>query len=144
VLRLARSSVESSYPPDSTGASISFHTTTTARSIAPRVGYAFRLGDEIVFWPRAWVGVTSTTTDYHPAAGQVGTLGGVPGVDAQQTAGGSGFELGADASFLFAFGRHAAVGAGPALRYASADQDQPSSSSKSVDLAARASLRLVF
>ncbi|HEY8078214.1 MAG TPA: hypothetical protein VIF62_29000, partial [Labilithrix sp.] len=119
----------------------SAESTTTARSIAPRVGYAFRLSDDLLFWPRIHVAYgTSDTTNGDGAAGAVGGIG-VIGTYAGPSASSSGemWSVGGDASLVFALGRHAALAAGPYVAYAFQKQDDPHQTASSFDISMRGS-----
>src|SRR5262249_39767114 len=62
---------------DGSGNASESDSTTIQRSIEPRVGYAWRLADDLVFWPRVAVGLTSTTSTFAtgsvPPPGHTGT-----------------------------------------------------------------------
>ena len=129
-------------------------TTTTSRSFAPRVGYAFRISDDLLFWPRAQIGfgTTDTTTSASsgsaggtPGAGTFGAVGSLVGVGANGVAtSGTEWWVGGDAALVYVLGRHAAVAAGPYAVYQFAKQDDPHSVSTTFSINLRGSLRLAF
>jgi hypothetical protein len=111
--------------------------TTSGRNIAPRVGYAFRLTDDLVLWPRVGFGYgTSETTQSQGSTPIV-----IPAGDVEH---GETWSIGADASLLYLLGRHAALAVGPQIQYVHAKVDEPRSIATSFDVGVRGTLRLMF
>jgi len=112
-------------------------TTTVSRFFSPRIGYVFRLTDDLVLWPRARVGWGNSDTT---GAQQVGALGGLY----DGTVKGETWSVGGDASLLFLLGKHAAISAGPFVTYAFEKQDEPRAVATRFDVSVRGALRLMF
>lgn len=126
--------------------------TTSSREIAPRVGYAFALGEAITFWPRAYAAYGWSDTAVEATGAGLGTLGGGASVGALGgSPAGAHWRVGADASVLLSLGRYVALGAGPTLSYARGRVDlgpsapaSPHAVTTSFDVGIAASLRLVL
>jgi hypothetical protein len=116
----------------------SFESSSTSRRIEPRVGYAFRLSDDLVFWPRLRLGHAWSDTDLGPGA--TGVLGATSSTSTSSRT----WSAGGDASLVFVLGRHAAIAAGPQLTYSHAESSDGGDVSTSVDLGIHASLRVMF
>ncbi len=138
-------------PPD--GVAVTAGTSersTTARFISPRVGYAFRLSDDVLFWPRIHVGYGTSETTASNGAGVAGIglagvgVGGLGAGAPGSSSSGEMWNVGGDASIVLALGRHAALAAGPTISYAFEKQDDPHDAASSFDITVRGSLRLAF
>lgn len=113
-------------------------TTTTSRFVSPRVGYAFRLSDDLVLWPRFRVGYGNADTSVSSETPAI-PLGVTSPAGHGET-----WSIGGDASLLFVLGKHAAIAAGPYLTYSHAKQDDPHAVATTFDVSIRGALRLVF
>jgi hypothetical protein len=119
-----------------------FETTSTLRTVSPRIGYAFKLTDDLLFWPRFHAGIGWTDAEVTSGAAALGSVGALGTLAPSQS--GVTWSVGGDASFVFVLGRHAAIAAGPQLQYTHSKVDEPRAVAALTSLGVRAGLRIAF
>lgn len=114
-------------------------------TLAPRLGWAFAVSEDLLLWPRLHVGVLrggSTTTARGVGALGGGGLGGLAGPPVTARSELDGWLVGFDLPLTVVLGRHAALGVGPEVTYVRA-RSEPLRS-RSLQAAVRGSLSLTF